>query len=110
MSKGTKHDANKPDYTLIPKEAKDAMARAFSYGAAKYGRGNYKSGIEYLRLVAACDRHLTAWVAGEDIDPESGNSHIDHALASLAMLAFHIANSPALDNRDHKVGGTNEKK
>ncbi len=108
MSNGTKHDGGKPDYTLIPKEAKDAMARAFAYGAAKYGRGNYKGGIEYLRLVAACERHLTAWVSGEDIDPESGNNHIDHALASLAMLAYHVTNNPALDNRDHKV--SNEKK
>jgi hypothetical protein len=106
---GTKHDQGKPDYTLIPKEALDAMARAFGHGQRKYGRGNYKAGIEYTRLAASCCRHLFAWLAGEDIDGESGNNHIDHALASLAMLAYHLEHSPTLDNRDHK-GVTNEQK
>lgn len=99
---GTKHDGNKPDHTLIPREAMDAMARAFGYGEKKYQRGNYKAGIEYTRLAASCSRHLFAWLAGEDIDAESGNNHIDHALASLAMLAYHMEHSPTLDNRDHK--------
>ena len=44
-------------------------------------------------------RHLNAWRAGQDNDPESGLSHIDHVLANAAMLAAHIEEGLGNDNR-----------
>ena len=96
---GVKNDSAKPDLSLLPKAATWGMANALTYGATKYGRDNYKGGIEYSRLVAACMRHLTAFMEGEDIDKESGNPHLDHALASLGMLAYMVEQRPDLDNR-----------
>jgi hypothetical protein len=95
-----KHDSAKVDLSLVPLEAMEGIARAMTYGAKKYSRGNYRlSGMEWTRLAAACARHLFAWLAGEDLDPESGLSHIDHAQASLAMLAFQMKSHPEKDNR-----------
>lgn len=98
--KARKDDGAKIDLTLVPIEAMEGIARAMTYGMKKYGRGNYRlSKMEWLRLAAACMRHTFAWVFGEDNDPESGYSHIDHAQASLAMLAFQMRHHPEGDNR-----------
>lgn len=107
--RGTKDDKGKPDLSLNPKAATWGMARALTYGANKYGRYNFKKGIEYTRLSAACMRHLTAFLEGEDIDSESGNHHVHHALASLAMLADMIENRPEMDDRYKKHDDTHRK-
>lgn len=100
--KGTKNDTGKPSLTLIPKEAFWGMAQAFTYGAGKYGRHNYREGIDYSRLADACMRHLSAYMDGETVDEESGNNHLFHALASLAMLTYMDANKPEHDDRYKK--------
>lgn len=106
---GKKNDADKPDLTLVPNEAYWGMAQALTYGAKKYGRHNFKGGIAYSRLAAACLRHLTAYMGGETIDIESGNNHLTHALASLGMLAWMEQNKPEMDDRykgdDHVTTG-----
>ena len=96
---GSKFDQGKPRISLIPKEAIWATARAMSYGEKKYGTHNFRNGISYSRLADACMRHLTVWLEGENIDKESGNSHLDHALASLAMLAFMAEHRKDMDDR-----------
>jgi hypothetical protein len=83
---GTKNDAGKPDLSLFPREAIEAGSRAFMFGEKKYARDNWRKGISKERLVAATLRHLFAWKDGELSDPESNLSHLDHAMASLAML------------------------
>lgn len=95
-----KNDGEKIDLTLVPIEAQEAIARAMMYGAKKYGRGNYRlSGMAWSRLIAACLRHLGTFLYDGSPDPESGLSHLDHALASLAMLAFQAARHPEADDR-----------
>lgn len=97
--KGKKNDDGKPSISLIPKEALWGMAKALTYGAKKYGRHNFREGISYSRLADACYRHLSAFIDGEDIDEESGNNHLYHALASLAMLTFMFHNRKNMDDR-----------
>ena len=99
MSGGKKFDNEKPDVSLVPKEAILGTAQALSYGAKKYGRHNYKEGIAFSRLTAAAMRHIIAFNDGEDIDEESGNPHLAHALASLSMLAFMVDNRTDQDDR-----------
>jgi hypothetical protein len=99
MSGGVKNDNGKPPITLIPSCAITGMANAFAYGANKYGSDNFRKGIAYRRLADACMRHLLAFIEGEDLDKESGNPHIDHALASLAMLKFMTEHKSDMDDR-----------
>lgn len=107
MGKGSKYDGGKPRISLIPREALWGMAQALTYGAVKYSADNYKLGIEYRRVADAALRHLTAWLDGEETDPESGLSHLDHALASLAMLKYMAINVPEMDDR-YKKGEADE--
>lgn len=96
---GTKNDQGKPDLTLIPKDALWGMAAALSFGAKKYGRHNFRQGIAYSRMAAAAMRHITAYMEGESNDIESNLSHLDHALASIAMLKFMEVNRSDMDDR-----------
>lgn len=60
---------------------------AMAEGARKYGRHNYRDvGVLASVYYDATLRHLTAWWEGQDIDPDSGLSHITKALASLTVL------------------------
>jgi Domain of unknown function (DUF5664) len=99
MSEAKKYDQGKPQLSLNPTEALNEMARAFEYGMKKYGRNNFKKGHAWTRCIDATLRHTMAFSHGEDNDPESGYSHIAHALASLAMLSYHMVNHPELDDR-----------
>jgi len=83
---GTKNDSDKPDLSLVPRVAIEQIAKALMYGERKYHRFNYLKGFNSNRLIAATLRHVLAWQDGEDCDPESGLSHLAHALAGLSML------------------------
>ncbi len=97
--KGLKFDNGKPRLSLIPKEAIWGMARGLTYGEKKYGTHNFRNGLAFTRLADAALRHLTVWLEGEELDLESGNSHLDHALASLAMLKFMAEHRKDMDDR-----------
>lgn len=63
------------------------IAKAIHTGAVKYGRQNYRTiPIFASTYGAALRRHVGAWVAGEDDDPESGLSHLAHIGANLHVL------------------------
>jgi hypothetical protein len=96
---GIKQDFGKPKISLIPSEAIIEMAKAFTYGASKYSEHNFKLGIKYSRLLDAAMRHLLAFNSGEDIDFESKNNHLGHALASIAMLTYMTYNKKDMDDR-----------
>ena len=55
-------------------------------GAVKYGPRNYRNGCAWSRYIDALERHILAWRAGEDVDPDSGLSHLAKAAACLAIL------------------------
>lgn len=69
-------------------------------GAAKYGRHNYRcAGIRSSVYFDAAMRHLIAWWEGEDIDPDSGLSHVTKALCTLAVLRDGQMQGMATDDR-----------
>lgn len=86
MSEPTKHDGNKLPMHLISPVALEELARALRHGAEKYGERNWEPGLQYSRLYSAVQRHLIAWWGGEDLDPETGETHVAHAFATMMML------------------------
>ena len=60
---------------------------AMMEGARKYRRHNYRvAGVRASVYYDAMLRHITAWWEGEDIDPDSGLSHVTKAMACLCVL------------------------
>lgn len=96
-----KYDDAKVRLELIPPEFLWATGRGLTYGAKKYAAGNWATGegFEWSRLYGALLRHLTAWNQGEDVDKESGNSHLDHAACMLAFLIAHVERRKGTDDR-----------
>lgn len=87
---GRQGGAVKPRWDLLPVGAVREIVRALTHGAAKYGDSNWVGvlGAEDgpARYYAALMRHVTSWWEGEEIDPESGLSHLAHAGANLVFL------------------------
>lgn len=100
-----KDDSSKPDLSLIPTVLLNEVAKGFQLGERKYGRDNYKAGLEATRLLAAALRHIYAVLDGEDLDPESGASHLGHAGCCLAMYLETQHLGTLKDNRYRKPEG-----
>lgn len=95
-------DRKQPIY-LVPPAAIIAEAGVFKLGAAKYGPYNWRDNqVSSSVYQGAALRHLFAWWDGEDIDPESGESHLAHARACLAILIDAEQNGALNDNRPVK--------
>ena len=73
---------------------------AMQEGACKYGRHNYRViGVRGSVYYDASLRHLMSWWEGEDIDPDSGLSHITKAIASLVVLRDAMIQEQFTDDR-----------
>jgi hypothetical protein len=97
--KGYKLDKGKAPLSLCPLPGLEAEARALAFGLKKYPKNNFKLGMRYSRISDATLRHVLAWCYGEDLDQESGLSHLAHAKACLAMLITIIERGTGEDDR-----------
>jgi hypothetical protein len=87
-SDGTKHDAEKPRWDLLPFAAVSAVVDVLTFGAKKYAPDNWRTVPEARRrYTAAALRHTVAWWRGERVDAESGLPHLAHAACCLLFLA-----------------------
>jgi hypothetical protein len=65
------------------------VARVAGFGAKKYAKFNYTKGFDWSLSYNALLRHVLQFLAGEDIDPESGLPHLAHAAwQCLCLLTF----------------------
>lgn len=77
----------KVPFSTVPSEVTAEVGLAMMEGALKYGRHNYRAvGVRGSVYYDAALRHLTAWWEGQDIDPDSGLSHLVKCLACLYVL------------------------
>lgn len=69
------------------------------YGATKYGKWNWRSGMPWSELLDSAQRHQDDWWEGTDVDYESGLHHLDHAIADLIFLRWYTKFKLKLDDR-----------
>ncbi|MBL6729240.1 MAG: hypothetical protein ISP79_06540 [Methylophilaceae bacterium] len=83
-----KHDDNKIDVSLLPPSALLQVAKVMMLGTKKYDRNNWRNdkSVTWTRTYSSIQRHLLAWLDGEDKDRETGESHVAHAAAQCLML------------------------
>jgi hypothetical protein len=73
-------------------------------GSVKYGRHNYRiAGVRASVYYDALMRHMLAWWEGEDIDAESGLSHIVKAATCLVVLRDSMIHGNWVDDRPPKT-------
>jgi hypothetical protein len=86
-------------YDYMPAlEVNEAYARVATMGAKKYGNRNWEKGLPISQITASMQRHLWAYMKGEDKDSESGLSHLDHVLWN-AVAAVYFESNKELDDR-----------
>lgn len=77
-------------------------------GDRKYGGHNYRvAGVRASVYYDALMRHIMAWHEGEDIDIDSGLSHVTKALSTLFVLRDAMLNDMWTDDRPPKVKNQN---
>lgn len=98
-----KNDTGKPAFELLPFDILSGINDVLRYGANKYGSKNNwrkKEGFLCSRCYNALLRHIFAWwIKGEDNDPETGLSHLSHAMCNLIFLMYHFQNNKESDDR-----------
>jgi hypothetical protein len=94
-----KFDQDKLPLHLLSTEAMNQTAAVLAFGAQKYAEHNWRNGFTWSRPLAAAMRHITAFNAGEDKDPESGLSHLAHAACCIMFLLEFEKTHPELDDR-----------
>ena len=79
--------ASKIQLQLVPPILNRGVASVMATGASKYGAWNWRSTtVLATTYIGAIRRHLDAWQDGQDMDPESGVSHLAHVAANCAIL------------------------
>ena len=94
-----KFDTGKPPMSLISRTALEEEAKVLAFGAEKYGAHNWRAGMDFSRLMDACLRHVYAFADGEDVDKETGLSHLAHARCCLAFLLEYQGKRLGKDDR-----------
>jgi hypothetical protein len=90
----------KAGMSCIPAEVLLELGVAMQEGAIKYGRHNYRvAGVRASVYYDAAMRHLMAWWEGEDIDPDSGLSHLVKAMACMLVIRDAMFNNNWVDDR-----------
>ncbi|MDI9724320.1 DUF5664 domain-containing protein [Acinetobacter baumannii] len=87
MTEGQKFDNGKPRFSLIPKGSLAPVINVLEFGARKYSEDNWrKVANAETRYFDAAHRHLNAWWDGQTADPETGESHLAHAVSCLLFI------------------------
>jgi hypothetical protein len=98
-----KFDKGKLRMELIDPVVLEALSRILTGGAIKYGAFNWAKGFEWSRVYGALLRHLNDWYNRKDTDPETGESHLHHAMCNIAFLISHETRGLGTDDRPFAV-------
>lgn len=94
----------KPPMSTVSVPVMQEVGVAMLEGAMKYGRHNYRAaGVRTSIYYDAALRHLLAYWEGEDIDPDSGLSHLSKAIAGLAVLRDCEISGNIFDDRPPQI-------
>jgi hypothetical protein len=85
--------------SLLSTHALTEVAKVMTFGKKKYAAHNWRGGFAWSRPLAAAARHLYAYIGGEDKDPETGLSHLAHAICCCMFVLEFEKTRPDLDDR-----------
>lgn len=89
---------------LLSPIAKAHWALAQFSGMVKYGGWNWrKAGVRASVYLSAAQRHLDAYLSGEEFDPLDGTHHLGNIMACAAILLDARAAGKLIDDRPPSV-------
>lgn len=101
---GERHNTGKPElsFNLLGRAVQEGEARVWEFGAKKYAPGNWLKGMSWTSGSDSLLRHLTALMAGENNDPETGLPHVDHIVCCAKILSHSFHTRKDLDDRPNQ--------
>lgn len=86
---GNKNDKGKARISLLSAPWLMGVARVATHGANRpeYGPHNWRNGIDLSRLLDGAQRHLWAFIGGEDVDDDTRECHLLNA-SCMIMFAY----------------------
>lgn len=94
-----RYNGDKPRLSLLPSQPLIEIAKVMTVGAKKYATDNWRNGFEYRSIYDSLQRHLLAWLEGEDLDKETGLSHLAHAGCNILFLLEQVIHRTGKDDR-----------
>lgn len=70
-----------------------ATGRIMTFGAFKYERDNWRRGMLWTEIFGGIMRHLSAFMLGQELDPETREPHLAHASCGLMFLFVYSTQS-----------------
>lgn len=96
---GLRFNDGKLRYDLMHPVATEGLVKVLTKGAQKYAPRNWEKGMKWSTVLASLKRHLAAIEKGEDVDPETGELHIDHLQCNAHFLSAYYTIYPQGDDR-----------
>jgi hypothetical protein len=97
-------------YDYLPSQiVNDSYGRVAEFGATKYAPDNWRKGLPISQLSGSLQRHLWAYMEGEEFDSESGLSHLDHVLWNAVALVYNRDKNLCDDRIKTRINSENVK-
>ena len=88
--KASRYNEGKPKWSLVHYESLVPMIRVLEFGALKYAPFNWQKEMDLKEILESMQRHLAALMDGEEIDKESGISHMGHIQCNALFYNYHF--------------------
>lgn len=99
MKVGERYNEGKLKWSLVSWKALEPMVRVLMFGAEKYTPNGWKDGLKYTEICESLQRHMNAFLDGEENDPESKLKHVGHILCNALFLSYMSMFRKDLDDR-----------
>lgn len=99
IEEGNRYNEGKLKWNLVSYKALEPMVRVLMFGAQKYSSWNWSKGLKYTEICDSLQRHLNAFLQGENDDPESKLHHVGHILCNGMFLSYMFLFRKDMDDR-----------
>jgi len=88
--KALRFNTGKPKWRFMHYDSMLPMIRVLEKGAIKYAPNNWKKKLDRSEILESMQRHLAALMDGQEIDAETGESHMGHIQCNAMFYNYHF--------------------
>lgn len=89
IEKALRYNTGKLQWSLVHFKSMEPMVKVLEFGAKKYAPKNWMKPMDKKVILESMMRHMSALMDGEDVDPESGISHMGHIQCNSMFYNYH---------------------
>ena len=96
---GARFNQGKLRWSLVSRKALEPLVKVLMFGAEKYEAHNWKKGLKYTEVCESLQRHMDAFMDGENNDKESKLLHVGHIMCNAMFLSYMYLFRKDMDDR-----------